>query len=845
MSQQPAAARLENTAERLRNAVPSVVTGLRKRPPLHDIEEMWFAPTTSVATYMLARPTKETRFIVAADGDIKVFTASGVEEPVTFQGSATTYLNQTNPRDNLGFLSIADTVFLYNRNRAVASLAITEDRPDYSDRTSLIIENTAAGAEFTISGDWGTEGETTVTINSTELNQTFTLSGPWGASVSHTTDPVTAETPTQVATSLRTLLIAEGATVTRVGATLTIQDTDEEVTVTPTENTTLYYGGRVSFKVSTTSPEDVSAIAEALEEQLIEVGATVERVNNTLSITDPNRNVSCTPASITRVYRDEIAKFTDLPPYEVGKRIVRVGSPEDTDGSYYVQYNAAKGQWKEVAAWGEKVELDPSTMPHILVDNGDGTWTVKPNTWNSRTTGDADTNANPSFVGFKIQDMFMMSNRLAILADENLICSEVGYYENFYRTTNTTLLDSDRIDIAALNADARIAKLYHAVDFDNDILIFSDEAQFKIDNSSGVSPNTINIQTATNFRCATRCKPVKVGTNILFVDDSSNSEWAAMREYLVDDVVGVSSSDIITKQVPELIPTGVYKMASNSSLGLTVVLTEGDTNLYLYSDFWQRNERIQSAWSFWTFSAEPIDVWFEGNRLWVIYKKADEVRLGYLDLHETISGDVGGLDIMLDYRRSEDEVVINYNSGTDTTNIVVPYPTFDGEEYYIVLTADGIEVAGTALVPVDYSASNRRITFEGDLRGEAFVVGKKYKFQYALSPIFIRDDGNVPIQDGRFQIRYLSILYHKTSYFDVLVTPPGRPTKTTTFTGRTMGSLTNVIGAVPVSDGEFRVPVSTEAYRMDVVIENDSPFNCRFSSIDWEGVWRPKTRRVR
>jgi len=209
-------------------------------------------------------------------------------------------------------------------------------------------------------------------------------------------------------------------------------------------------------------------------------------------------------------------------------------------------------------------------------------------------------------------------------------------------------------------------------------------------------------------------------------------------------------------------------------------------------------------------------------------------------MQETVEGDFDGLEVMLDYRVVDPSV--SFNSGD--SYITLPYQPLNGEEYVAVLTQDGVDRAGTAY-PCSIQPDGTVAAVGVDLSNQALMVGKKYSFEYQLSPIYMRDQGKVPIQDGRLQIRYLSILYHQTSYFRVLVTPPGRTTYTAIFAGRVFGRLSNIIGGVAVEDGEFRVPISTESSRMDVRIVNDSPFNSRFSSIDWEGTWRPKNRRMR
>ncbi|WP_422048062.1 hypothetical protein [Shimia sp.] len=624
--------------------------------------------------------------------------------------------------------------------------------------------------------------------------------------------------------------------------TQTAYDTEFVLTLHFADNTS----ATTSYRTHHTNVASTEGIAQRLAEGYQGDGS-VKRVGNLLffSCTKDINRVVVTPSNLMRGYTGTIDKFTNLPKEDLDKRVVEVtGDPENTEGAYTVVFNAASGLWEEDLAFGYQWTLDPSTMPHVLVDNGDGTWEFKEHTWVAPTVGSSESNPHPTFIGNPVEKMLVVSNRLVFLSDENFIASEQDVFENFYRTTCTTLLPSDRIDIAALSVNGATSKLYHAIDFDEEILLFSNKQQFKLSVDGGLSPETISMTPTTSYWCSSRASPSKLGNNVLFIDDTDNSSWADVREYLVDTIAGVSSSEVVTKQVPEFIPTGVTRIVSNPTLSMSVVFTRGDlSRLFIYSSYWSDGQRIQSAWTSWEDkNTKFVNGHFEGNRLHLVVEHNDRLMYVFIDLQETIEGDINGLEIQLDYRVSQEELSPQYMGGS--TTITLPYKVQSGEEYVVVLTEDGVDKAGTAY-PCAVFADSPIVFAQGvDLSSEKFVVGKKYAFVYELSPIFVRDQGRVPIQDGRLQIRYLSLLFHQSSYFRVEVTPPGRSTVTSVFSGRTLGRVTNIIGDVGVSDGEFRVACSSEASRMKVKVINDSPFNCRFSSIEWEGIWRPKTRRI-
>ena len=115
-------------------------------------------------------------------------------------------------------------------------------------------------------------------------------------------------------------------------------------------------------------------------------------------------------------------------------------------------------------------------MPFALVNNNDGTFTFDKVSWVDRIAGDETTNPAPKFVGKTINNLTFFQNRLGILADQNLTFTENGEFFNFYITTGTDVLDTDPVDIAA--SGTTVNKLYNSIDFNEQLLIFSEEAQY-------------------------------------------------------------------------------------------------------------------------------------------------------------------------------------------------------------------------------------------------------------------------------------------------------------------------------------------------------------------------------
>ena len=126
-------------------------------------------------------------------------------------------------------------------------------------------------------------------------------------------------------------------------------------------------------------------------------------------------------------------------------------------------------------------------MPHQIVRNADGTFTVGPVLWEDRLVGDDKTNPLPSFcsrpIGYPkiyeyveddedtdideseskndlrfINKMVFFRNRLTMLSGENAICSKPGDYFNFFASTALTVSDNDPVDVSAASTSPTVLK---------------------------------------------------------------------------------------------------------------------------------------------------------------------------------------------------------------------------------------------------------------------------------------------------------------------------------------------------------------------------------------------------
>lgn len=533
-------------------------------------------------------------------------------------------------------------------------------------------------------------------------------------------------------------------------------------------------------------------------------------------------------------YTQRVQSFDKLPPSEAQNRLVQIkGNLNDATEDYWVKY--VNGVWEETVGYNALEELDPATMPHVLLRNSDGTFTFQRHTWSGREAGDADTNPNPTFVDRKIASLFLYKGRLGFLSEENVIMSAVGELENLYRTTVVQVFSSDRIDVASITG--RVNNLYHAAIFSDTLVLFSDSQQFKMTSQEVLSPTTVGIVPSTKFACSPYTSPVASGPIVYFVTDGSTN--STVRELYIDEDMKTVDADEITVQIPSYIPNEVRNMAVSTYDDVMVCLSAIDpSKLYVYKWYTSGGEKVQTSWGTWDFgpNVKIMGAQFLEDYLYIVYKMGGQMYLDRMFL------DTKPLDkALLDHRVETSDITITWNATDNRSEFTIPYASDATLEFFKMQSPKGRKLPVTKVNNTTYYLA------EEDATGWDINAGVPYTFEYVFSPQYIRENtptGEAAIQEGRVQLRYMSLIYMDSSYFKVKVTPTNNATFEHLFNARILADEDNVSGLMPRDTGEFRFPIFAQNDRVDIRIVNDTAFPCAFGSMEWTGMYVGRTQRI-
>lgn len=540
-------------------------------------------------------------------------------------------------------------------------------------------------------------------------------------------------------------------------------------------------------------------------------------------------------------------KFTNLPATAPDNFTVlvkgEVGSAAD---DYYVKYITADKVWKECAKPNSPCAFNATTMPHVLIRQADGTFLFDAATWDKMKAGDDESNPPPSFVGNPIKDVFFYRNRLGLLAGENVILSKSGKFFQFWMSTATDVLDTDPIDLAA-SSDV-ISLLEHAVNFSDELLLWSDKNQFLLRADGVLSPKSAKIDPTTSFECSPWCKPVVAGRNAYFV--SERALFSSIKEYYaVADVTNIKNAQDISAHVPSYVPNGVHRLMSSTVENILLALTEGEENsIFVYKYLFLDEQRVQSSWSKWAFSADTaiLGGGFIGATLYLVMQRGSGLFLEKI-LFTYNTKDIQGepYRVFLDRKALTAAVPAGaYNEGTDQTTVTLKgtYGANMPLTEYAVVTEDG------RFFPVVLTDSNGTVHLPGNFEGQKLVVGETFWTEGVLSEIMLKTQdergGAKADTEGRLQLKHAWLNYVESGYFIVEVEHFGKDTYVYEMTARMLGHTNNTLGALPVETGRFRFPIQSDSRNCRIRFKTKYPTPLAIIGAGWEGNYYRRSQRV-
>lgn len=543
----------------------------------------------------------------------------------------------------------------------------------------------------------------------------------------------------------------------------------------------------------------------------------------------------------------QVQTFNKLPAQAPDNYLVEVvGEATRTGDNYWVRFDPTAKSWREAAKPGIIEGFDKSTMPRGLVRAADGQFDWKVLDWVGRKAGDDETNPMPSFVDGTINDVFFFRNRLGFLSGENVIMTRSARYFNFFPPSVSNISDDDPLDLAV--SHNRISILKYAVPFSEQLLLWSDQAQFVLSASGVLSPKTVELNLTTEFDVQDTARPFGIGRGVYF--SAPRAAFTSLkRYYAVQDVSDVKNAEDVSAHVPSYIENRVFNIHGSGTENYVTLLSDGAAErLYVYKFLYKAEDIVQQSWSHWDFGmgAKILASASIGSYMYLLLDRVEGVVLERMEFTQFTK------DFPMEpYRTYMDAKVVTtvttYNEDTNESSIDLR--ALYGGAPDVLSKFWTLDTEGTAKLhepPAMGWAVDSKLYLVGDQRGRQFVIGRQYLFIYEFSKFLLKqtaDDGSTQTEDtGRLQLRRAWVNYETSGAFEINVRNDSTEYVYSMAGGRLGSEI--ILGELNLGTGQYRFPVTGNARKHSVSLLSDTPTPLTVIGCGFEGNYVRRTSGI-
>lgn len=773
---------------------------------------------------------------------IVAYSTAGTAATVTPSAAATTYLNLNSASaDQMRFRNIGDATFIVNMTvasgtTASASYTVTSEWSDYDEMRSYTpaastyhhtredFPSFPAGYYFyypgtatfckwqsglmtgmnlaSAGGQWDNSASSPFTFRIRfrkrvvqitggvwdNTAKTLTKTAEW-TDYSHNVDDILwIESGTGFSSgwvSVAEKMSANALRLTQIGgAAIAIANTSDVSTVNAGSNNGIGVVYDVVYTTNGDTLEDMHAVARRWQTALVAGGcedglvAWVEAgyQSGYFEITGPFRGSGRRVLDIEGTGAGTDVSVTGQAfDYSAGTSTTGTGSDSPT--------LAVDDRWTQVPAPSQPDATPDATKMPVRMDRTvigpPATFTITQPTWTTRVNGDEDSNPSPRLIltGAKIRDIGFHRERMYMAGSRYVMFSDIEDQYNFYLKDPAVVVDSDPIDIA-LSSD-NIAVIDHVVPWRDTLSVFAFSArQFVFNAPEALTPSTGSFTASTAFNTL-GARPEILGQNLYFVGSGGTGGNAQLLEEFYDFASAATDAGDVSAHVPGFLPDAVRTIATHANSRRVFVLKTDDAAIYVYRSHLKGSEKIQSAWSKWSFPAYTIsDMVVIDDDLWILVQSALAFHIERIPLSP--ENESTGMPFVI---HGDRRMTLTGSYSAPTTTWTLPSSASDTTINTIVL-GNGSGAAGTILTPT--TAGGTTVTKTGDYSAAPAVLCRSFATSVELSIPYLRDDGGRPVMESVILQRALMVEHRESGAYSVRVDRPGAADHTESFTATAM-----------------------------------------------------------
>lgn len=539
----------------------------------------------------------------------------------------------------------------------------------------------------------------------------------------------------------------------------------------------------------------------------------------------------------SRVHQEQ-----DLPaqlPAQAHGTMCQVGTASAETAWYQFDYNSRT--WSEVGAYGSISKI--TNMPRELASDDN----IIAREWEGRLAGNDENNQDPGFIenGY-ITGIAAFQGRLVLLSGSVVDMSASGLYQRFYRSTVTSLLDTDRISISSASAQDSVYRT--AIQFNRDLILFANSMQAVVPGSVVLTPTNASISITSTYECDSRVTPVMAGQTVIYPNKRNNS-YAGILELIPSPYTASQyATQDATVHLPRYIPGRILQMQNSSVTNMAFVRMSGQRKgLLVYEFMWggQDGGKVQAAWHQWTFPYNILSVQAledevflylqgpsPGNKLLILamdpregYNLGSEYTDAYSDLQTQVTVSGGVLDVPA---------------------VLRPVGWADTYKEDLILTYPANSPMGPTEVGLKDIASTNQLSVVRGVPDGQYILGRRYNSAFTLTTPVLRDQNDKLVGSGHVRLLRLDVAVRNSGHFDVHVTDTPRDVDWSgELTGILMNSKELTLGQTLRMDlATITVPCRTNADTTEITLYTKGSQELNVLDISYILRYNQRRRRI-
>jgi len=434
-----------------------------------------------------------------------------------------------------------------------------------------------------------------------------------------------------------------------------------------------------------------------------------------------------------------------------------VMSVGDVNRPTYFKYDSQRLAWVECGQYGSPGAL--ANMPVRLSYNGSA-WVLKQD-YEGRYAGDDVTSPPPNFITRGITGVGAFQGRLVLLSGSLVNMSASNLPQRFYRSTVTSVLQSDPIEVGA-SANSSAAYQY-CIPFQKDLLLFAEKYQALVPGGNQpVTPQTASVIVTSTYEADMTCAPIPTGRTLMYPAPRSLDFYGVMEMVPSQYTDSQYLSSDVTSHLPKYL-AGRCRFAVSSSVANMALFasTRDYRTLIVHEYLWDADSKVQQAWHRWTFPFDIADAFFSGSNIYLVFLQNGNITIGSIDPR------IGTLTAQADRRP-----YLDLYSDATVTNNLAPIPDairlLDSTAYQTVRLSDKDSTLLGEEVGID-ARSATQVTTVPSFPAGPVTIGIPYRSSFSPTPPLVKDSNGVVISSNKLTILRYMVGTANTAEYEAIV----------------------------------------------------------------------------